>query len=110
MIVLCGLLMLAVRAREQPVEVAAEPVPEALLIGGCPARRSLQETNRVDNLDEPPRVDDSASALLIDAANELSKAKMRSHARGWIEEPAAYLRRCARGVLLVSAEVVRKRQ
>jgi hypothetical protein len=98
----------AVGAGAEPRQVLAEPVLQPALVVRRPARRTLDQAHRVDDLDEPAGVDDAASALVRIPAHQLRKPEVGIHARRRIEEPGAKLRRRAGCVHLVAAQVIRE--
>src|SRR5688500_5793376 len=103
-------LVRPVRARAQPVEVRAEPLPHPAGVVRRPAGRALDESDSIDRLDEPARVDDAAAAFPIDATHELREAEVRRHPRRRVEEPGAQLPGGTTGVCLVAAEVIGERE
>ena len=98
------------RAREEPVEVGAEPRLHPLLVRFGPDVRKGQQPNGLRHRDEPVRVDDADAAPFHPTGDGLPVLEVRVHFGRRVEEPRPEQARGVFGVPFFVGEVVGQRQ
>ena len=76
------------------------------LVCFSPTLRCCQQTDRIYDLRQPARLNQTDAATGVDARNELRVLQVRIHARRRIEEPGAQQLRGLRSISLVAFEIV----
>ncbi len=90
------LLVVAVLAVGQPVQVIFEPLAHGGLVLGVPGAGLGQKLHALNGADEDAAIEDAGGAAVVDAGHGLGEFQVGIHARFGIDEPGVDHRAAAR--------------